>query len=85
MKKIERIIEIRNVYDYEELMEKAPFFKDIYSVVVGRYGYLHDVGTLITFVRDGKGEGWNTLKNDFNNIVKECKDCWEIVNDFGYH
>ena len=81
-------IRIVDIYDYKELMAILPFnSENIYHIKIGRYGYLHDVGTeiILTPINGEKPTGWKSLKSDFNKEVKRCHDIWKLNIEYGYH
>lgn len=55
------------------------------SVVVEKYGFLHDVGINIKLIPSTHPTGWNTLRKDFADALREVKNCWDINSDYGYH
>lgn len=78
-------IEYKDIYSFDDLMSVAPLNEAIYSVSIGKYGCVHDVGTIITFTLDGKGEGWDTLEDDFRKVVTSVKEAWGYSINHGYH
>ena len=87
MRKMNETIVVRDVYDYGELMKTIPFgCEELYHIRVGKYGFLHDVGTEIVLEKT-HGEtpcGWDALESDLGNQVAEIREIWKLA-EYGYH
>lgn len=79
---------IRDVYDFQDLLEVLPFnAENIYHIRVDRYGYLHDVGieVVLTPINGERPTGWESLESDFNKEVETVAEIWRINAEYGYH
>lgn len=87
-KKYKDKIVVRDVYDFHEVVAMLPFGAEyIYDVRVENYGYVHDVGVIITLTKKVgvDASGWDTLRADFDECVKFAKWAWRTAAEYGYH
>lgn len=77
---------ITDVYTMEDLMTRVPFYaQDTMTIKVGTYGYLHDVGTVVTLIKTQEPTGWDILQHDLKEAVETCKTAWKLAAAAGYH
>ena len=82
-------IRFMDIYDFGELMAQIPFnAENLYHIKCLIYGFTHDVGSEIILIPIKYGEeptGWDTLEQDFKQMVKDVQNRWQWNEDFGYH
>lgn len=86
--KYENKIIIRDVYDFQTVVGMFPFGAEyVYDVNVENYGYVHDVGVVVTLTKKVgvDASGWDTLRADFDECVKFAKWAWRTAAEYGYH
>ena len=84
--KLAKTIQIKDVYSWSDLVAQLPFCAEsVYSIKMGTYGFLHDVGTEIVLTLSSNPTGWETVKADFQQAVKHCQDCWNMAAKAAYH
>jgi len=81
-------IEFHDVYETSEIVPYLPVNAELkYNISVSTYGYVHDVGTIVTLTPnyEGYGKGWSTWKDKLAKAVQEVRETWRINEEFGYH
>lgn len=84
--KVENKIGFTDVYTMEDLLARVPFYApDTMTIKVSTYGYLHDVGTIVTLTKSQEPTGWDTLQHDLQEAIDTCKTAWKLAAAAGYH
>ncbi len=80
------MLKFYDIYSISDLMRQIPFYAEsCMSVSVSTYGYLHDVGTVITLENSSNPTGWDTLESDLAHAIRHVSECWTLASASAYH